>query len=253
MYTLILGALTLSLPFTVSRTTFHTNDMEPTDPTSLLSRLSQLPPQTATFTLLTALLLIYIFTLLYTFFTSPLRHIPGPSHTLLTRLPLKHAIITGRRIFHIDTLHQRYGPLVRISPSEISVADPEAFTQIHRVGSKFTKSIWYQQFTNFPKAGVFTMLDPREHGPRRRLLSRPFSRTHLVEHWERIVKEKVKLCVAKIRRDAEGGGRAEVLNWWMLLASDISAHLAFGESFRMVETEEVRAWSPFTPMLTHPF
>jgi len=85
------------------------------------------------------------------------------------------------------------------------------------------------------------MLDPREHGPRRRLLSRPFRRTHLVEHWERVVKEKAKLCGAKIKRDVEGGGRAEVFNWWMLLASDVSVHSAFGESSRMLETEEVRA------------
>jgi hypothetical protein len=32
---------------------------------------------------------------------------------------------------------------------------------------------------------------------------------------------------------------ADVYNWWMLLASDISAHLAFGESFRMLETGHV--------------
>jgi hypothetical protein len=30
-----------------------------------------------------------------------------------------------------------------------------------------------------------------------------------------------------------------VYNWWMLLASDVSAHLAFGESFRMLETGHV--------------
>lgn len=82
------------------------------------------------------------------------------------------------------------------------------------------------------------MLDPREHGPRRKLLSRSFSRTYLVENWEHKVREKALLAVNKIKADAMKGS-ADVYNWWMLLASDVSAHLAFGESFGMLETGHV--------------
>jgi cytochrome P450 len=82
------------------------------------------------------------------------------------------------------------------------------------------------------------MLDPREHGPRRKLLSRSFSRTYLVENWEAVVREKALLVVTKIKEDAMIG-TADVYNWWMLLASDVSAHLAFGESFGMLEMGRV--------------
>lgn len=82
------------------------------------------------------------------------------------------------------------------------------------------------------------MLDPREHGPRRKLLSRSFSRSYLVENWESIVREKALLAVNKIKADATTK-TADVYNWWMLLASDVSAHLAFGESFGMLETGHV--------------
>jgi cytochrome P450 len=101
------------------------------------------------------------------------------------------------------------------------------------------KSEWYLRLANFPKAGVFTMLDPREHGPRRKLLSRSFSRTYLVENWESVVREKALLAVTKIKTDAVQN-TADVYNWWMLLASDVSAHLAFGDSFRMLEMGHVR-------------
>lgn len=104
------------------------------------------------------------------------------------------------------------------------------------------KSEWYLRLANFPKAGVFTMLDPREHGSRRKLLSRAFSRTYLVENWESVVREKALLAVTKIRREAEQSP-ADIYNWWMLLASDVSAHLAFGESFRMLETGHVRVYA----------
>ncbi|KAF2855404.1 cytochrome P450 monooxygenase-like protein [Plenodomus tracheiphilus IPT5] len=170
----------------------------------------------------------------YVGLTCPTRHIPGPWYTRFTHLRLKRAIVTGQRIFYIDSLHQKYGPVVRLSPSEVGIADLEAFREIHKIGTKFMKSEWYLQLANFPKAGVFTMLDPREHGPRRKLLSRSFSRSYLVENWEPKVREKALLAVTKIKANAIES-TADVYNWWMLLASDVSAHLAFGESFRMLE------------------
>ena len=51
------------------------------------------------------------------------------------------------------------------------------------------------------------------------------------------------LAVKKIKADATRG-TADVYNWWMLLASDVSAHLAFGESFGMLETGHVSCQSP---------
>lgn len=122
----------------------------------------------------------------------------------------------------------------------MAVADLDAFREIHKIGTKYLKSEWYLRLANFPKAGVFTMLDPREHGPRRKLLSRSFSRTYLVENWEHKVREKALLAVNKIKADAMKN-TADVYNWWMLLASDVSAHLAFGESFGMLETGHVSA------------
>ncbi|KAJ4344904.1 hypothetical protein N0V95_006104 [Ascochyta clinopodiicola] len=172
---------------------------------------------------------------LYVGLTCPTRHLPGPWYTRFTHLRLKRAVVTGQRIFYIDALHKKYGPIVRLSPNEVGVADLDAFKEIHKIGTKYMKSDWYLRLANFPKAGVFTMLDPREHGPRRKLLSRSFSRTYLVENWESTVREKALLAVNKIKGDAVKS-TADVYNWWMLLASDVSAHLAFGESFGMLET-----------------
>ena len=64
------------------------------------------------------------------------------------------------------------------------------------------KSEWYLRLANFLKAGVFPVLDPREHGPRRKLLSRSSSRSYLVENLESAVREKALLAVTKIKADA---------------------------------------------------
>jgi len=98
----------------------------------------------------------------YVGLTCPTRRLPGPWYTRFTHLRLKHAVVTGQRVFYIDDLHQRYGPVVRLSPTEVGVADLDAFKEIHKIGTKYMKSDWYLRLANFPKAGVFTMLDPHE-------------------------------------------------------------------------------------------
>ncbi|KAH7087218.1 cytochrome P450 [Paraphoma chrysanthemicola] len=191
----------------------------------------------------------FIAKLVYTRLTSPTAQLPGPWYTRFTHLRLKLAVVTGQRIFYIDSLHKKYGPIVRLSPTEVGVADLDAFKEIHKIGTKYMKSEWYLRLVNFPKAGVFTMLDPREHGPRRKLLSRSFSRSYLVDNWEPVVREKALLAVTKIKADAVES-TADIYNWWMLLASDISAHLSFGESFGMLEAGEANQFIRVLKKLT---
>jgi hypothetical protein len=176
--------------------------------------------------------------IVYRSLTSPLKNVPGPWISRYTNLQLKFAVTGGRRIFYIDDLHKKYGPIVRISPTEVAVADPPAFKQIHAVSSKFTKDIWYEKLTNFPRLSVFTIRNPREHGQRRKLFARGFSKTYLREHWEPTVRKKTLLAVEKIKIDAQTGV-ADLLKWWTFMATDIVGILGFGESFGMLELGKV--------------
>ncbi|THV73711.1 cytochrome P450 monooxygenase-like protein [Aureobasidium pullulans] len=187
--------------------------------------------------------LFWVVQTIYISLTSPLRDIPGPWISRYTNLQLKFAVTGGRRIFYIDNLHKKYGPIVRISPTEVAVSDPAAFKQIHAVSSKFSKDIWYEKLTNFPRLSVFTMRNPREHGQRRKLFARGFSKSYLREHWEPTVRRKTLLAVEKIKVDAQTGV-ADLLKWWTFMATDIVGILGFGQSFGMLElgkkTEYIR-------------
>ncbi|KAI9699247.1 MAG: hypothetical protein M1820_007219 [Bogoriella megaspora] len=168
----------------------------------------------------------------------PLNRIPGPFYTRFTHLPLKAAVISGRRIQYVHALHEKYGRFVRIAPNEIAIADREATKQIHSVNDGFDKSPWYQDFANLPRHGIFTMCDSRSHAARRRLLSRAFSKTQLRQYWEAVVQEKVGLAISRIREEASNG-YVDVMKWFTFMASDVSSHLMFGESFRTLERGEV--------------
>ncbi len=124
---------------------------------------------------------------------------------------------------------------MRISPTEIAVADFDSFREIHKIKSGYLKSPWYQEFG---PPGVFSMVDPHQHAKRRQLLARGFSKSYLRQNWEHVVKEKAAMAVGKIRRDAERGN-ADVLKWWTFYTTDTVGHLSFGESFHMLEHEEV--------------
>ncbi|KAF2681823.1 cytochrome P450 [Lentithecium fluviatile CBS 122367] len=187
--------------------------------------------------------------LIYVALTCPTRHIPGPWYTRFTHLRLKRAVVTGQRIFYIDSLHKKYGPIVRLSPNEVGVSDLSAFREIHKIGTKYLKSDWYGRLANFPKHGIFTMIDPKEHGMRRKLLSRSFSKSYLVDNWEYVVRDKAQLCVEKIKGDAMRSS-ADVYNWWMLLASDVTTHLSFGEPFGMLQTGKANQFMRVLKKLT---
>ena len=73
-----------------------------------------------------------------------LYQIPGPLLSRYTNLPLKWHVIQGKRTQYIHRLHQSYGPVVRIAPYEVAFSDLETHHQIHKIGSQFTKSKWYQ-------------------------------------------------------------------------------------------------------------
>lgn len=175
---------------------------------------------------------------LVTAFLSPLRRIPGPWYTHFTHLILKWHVISGNRVHYIHSLHQRYGPIVRVAPEEIAISDFEAFSTIHKIGGGFLKSAWYDGITPDREPGIFVMRDPHQHAARRRLFARAFSVSSLLANWEPVIREKTELAVQKIKEDAQNGG-ADVFKWWTLMATDVIAELSFGESFRMLELGKV--------------
>jgi cytochrome P450 len=107
---------------------------------------------------------------------------------------LKYNVICGRRIHYIHSLHEKYGHVVRTGPEEVDFSDFQSFKEIHRIGGRFLKSPWYQKFRDAPVLATFSMLDPKQHAARRKLLARPFSNTSLRENWEQVVCQKFVCC-----------------------------------------------------------
>lgn len=78
--------------------------------------------------------------------------------------------------------------------------DVAAIKTIHKMGSSFYKTEWYELSTGEDgKPGMFAMTNPKAHGERRRLFAQQFSKKSIEEHFDRLILEKFKLATRGAR------------------------------------------------------
>ena len=68
-----------------------------------------------------------------------IRNVPGPKLAAFSNLWLLYHGRRGKRYAAVDEAHKKYGPLVRLQPDHVSVADPEAIHVIYSLSGGWTK------------------------------------------------------------------------------------------------------------------
>ncbi|KAJ7640704.1 cytochrome P450 monooxygenase [Mycena polygramma] len=181
-----------------------------------------------------------------------IRKYPGPFLAKFTDAWLGWISQQGHRSEVIHEMHLKYGPFVRISPSEVSVADPDALAIVYAHGNGALKSRFYDAFVSIER-GLFNTRDRKQHARKRKIVSHIFSQKSVVEfephirlyvtmllnQWDRLYAGAVKGLSGD---DGESGwvGRGgrlwlDCLPWANYLAFDIIGDLAFGAPFGMID------------------
>ncbi|KAJ7126286.1 cytochrome P450 [Mycena epipterygia] len=181
-----------------------------------------------------------------------IRQYPGPFLARFSDAWLGWVSQQGHRSEVIHEMHLKYGPFVRISPSEVSVADPDALGIIYAHGNGALKSTFYDAFVSIQR-GLFNTRDRKQHARKRKIVSHIFSQKSVVEfephirlyvgmllaQWDRLAASAAKGLSGD---DGDGGwvGRGgrlwlDLLPWVNYLAFDIIGDLAFGAPFGMIE------------------
>ncbi|KAH7384477.1 cytochrome P450 [Pyrenochaeta sp. MPI-SDFR-AT-0127] len=128
------------------------------------------------FVLVAITFLLYIFTkTIYRLYFHPLASFPGPKLAAATTLwNAYYDILTPGLIKHLPELHKKYGPIIRIQPNELHVADLEGYNQIHRVGTQFDR-VWHDNpFLTGSLQSKITLAETRK---RKEFLSPFFSKS----------------------------------------------------------------------------
>lgn len=111
---------------------------------------------------------------------SPLSRLPGPRSSILTSLPLKWAELHADRTLFVHRLHQKYGPVVRLAPNEVSFSSAAAVKEIYcSGGSGYDKTEFYNLFTIYRRRTMFSTLEKEPHGKRKRALADRYANSNV--------------------------------------------------------------------------
>ncbi|KAK1829935.1 isotrichodermin C-15 hydroxylase [Podospora conica] len=197
---------------------------------------------------LTLLLGWILFTIIYNLFFHPLRNIPGPLLHRATIIPWSIQILRGTQMFATQKMHDRYGPVVRLSPNHVAFTDARAWKGIY--GSL----VGHQSgMTELPKSRFFVKAlddtvtqiinaDPTEHTLTRRALASGFSATSLRQQEHILVRYTDHLMSLLHSMCDDGLTPINAERWYNYLSFDITGDLIFGESFGCLDGSAYRPW-----------
>ncbi|KAH9884579.1 cytochrome P450 3A13 [Xylariomycetidae sp. FL2044] len=114
--------------------------------------------------------------------SSPLRRIPGPRVSLFSSWILKYHEFQAHRTRYVHHLHQRYGPVVRIGPNEVSFSSLEGVKEIYGSGgSGYDKTEFYNLFQIYGRRTMFSTLNKESHARRKRVLADRYANTNIMK------------------------------------------------------------------------
>jgi hypothetical protein len=159
----------------------------------------------------------------------PLHHIPGPVLAKSTQLCQFYSLFKGQPRVDQRRLHERYGPVIRIGPNEVSIADPSALTAVFG-GNSWQKGKGYSFTASGGAATTETALsairDHKEHKTRRKIWDRAFAIASLKGYQPSIELRVQQLC--NQLDNICSNGPLDLQEWIGYLVFDVMTDLAWG-------------------------
>lgn len=182
---------------------------------------------------------------IYRLWFHPLSKFPGPRLNAVTWLPGVVWTLRGRMPMETRKLHDKYGPVVRLSPNELAFNSAQAFTDIygHRAGRLDLEKdpIHVGAVDPVPGVSTISMADRENHARQRKALSHGFSKKALWEQ-EAVIQGFVDMFIDRVHEFGQGNQVFDIVKWYNFLTFDIIGDLSFGESFGCLDRGEFHFW-----------
>ncbi|KAI4596292.1 hypothetical protein KJ359_005421 [Pestalotiopsis sp. 9143b] len=175
--------------------------------------------------LISFLILSYFTYVAYNYFLHSLRHVPGPFPAKITELWRTRRYMLGNWHQDILDLHNRYGPIVRISPNEVSIVDKNALVSVFGHGKGTRKTSWYDVW-KIPGVSnsFFNSTDPVEHSFLRKRVSAVYSMSNILSHESEIV-DLSNLLWSRLDDLAKSSRPVALHDWASFFAFDVVTKL----------------------------
>ena len=182
---------------------------------------------------------------MYNAFLHPLRKYPGPLSHHMSDFPRTWYQIRGRLPYHMEELHKKYGPVVRIAPNEVAFSSPQAWRDIYghkKAGeNEFPKhDLFYRVFSWQPTSLLSS--NRQEHGVLRREMSHGFSDRSIKEQ-EPIIGSYVNLLIKRLNENIQTNSTQNLREWYNYTTFDIIGDLSFGAGgFGCLRNSDYHPW-----------
>ncbi|KAI1325877.1 cytochrome P450 [Xylariaceae sp. FL0255] len=178
----------------------------------------------------------------YNVYFHPLRKYPGPKLWAASIVPWLRTFISGEMPTKSLEMHNKYGPIVRTGPNELSFNTAEYWDAVmgHRKAgqSENMKAAYY--VSHDPNALIFAPRD--DHSRQRRMLSRGFSTASMLEK-QPIIRGYVDKLIKQLHeRIQKGETKFNMGMWYNCTTFDIMGDLTFNESFGCLEAGALHPW-----------
>lgn len=191
---------------------------------------------------------IVLYTLLWMVYAvtlHPLAKVPGPYWASVTRLWYMYQIYARNMDKVQRALHEKYGPVVRIAPNEVSSANAADIPKIYRLNDPLLKTDFYPiwgapQISKQPDQ--FTCIDEKEHTRYRKIVAPVYSLANVLKH-EDYISKCTSLFLERMTEFADKGEKVDIGEWLQMYAFDVVGELSFGNMFGFMEKDtDIGGW-----------
>lgn len=159
----------------------------------------------------------------------PLASFPGTTISKLTKWWGVWETYDGHHYIRVHELHKKYGPIVRVGPNELSIADVTAISAV--LGScGLPKGHWYDSRQDLRASKNLQVLNGDAHANRRRLWNRGLS-SDSIESYSDIIEMRAAQLIDCLERQP---GRKCLSSFFSRFAFDFLGDMAFSGGFELL-------------------
>lgn len=193
------------------------------------------------------LIITYVIVLpLYRLYIHPLSCYSGPKLLAITNLIHIYHVLRGSWVHKVLALHEKYGPVVRVAPNEISYITEEAWNDIYKTPrsqeqlKKFLPAT-PKRFEN----GLFDNKSDEEHQFIRKKLS-PALSDHGIQAKEAVLRKHVDFMMKRLKDQISTSGKAalDVVDWFQSVTTDVIGDFLTQEDFGTLANGKAHSMMP---------
>ncbi|KAI0517465.1 cytochrome P450 [Xylaria bambusicola] len=177
---------------------------------------------------------------IYRLFFHPLAGFPGPKLAAVTRSYEAYydVVCNGQYTFKIAEMHKKYGPIVRISPYELHISDPDFYDKIYSREGEWDKYAWAYDAFGAPLSTICA-IDHNIHKHRRAAVNPFFSKATVAAKSDIISRLVEQLCT-RIDEFADESSMTKLSLSAAIsaLTRDVATEFILGKRYKNLEVQD---------------